>query len=108
MLSTPLVTTVLSLLYLLESANVELRPAAVYGKAARRAAAAGQTPASVIHIHSPAPLPISSRHGRSAGRCRRSPVLSSLPMAPITSTSSSSSSEPSRERLAAGMAAAER
>lgn len=54
MLSAPLVTTVLSLLYLLESANVELRPAAVYGKAARRAAAAGQTPASVIHIHSPA------------------------------------------------------
>ena len=53
-LSAPLVTTILSLLYLLESANVELRPAVVYGKAARRAAAAGQTPASVIHIHSPA------------------------------------------------------
>ena len=54
MLSAPLVTTVLSVLYLLESANVELRPAAVYGKTARRAAAAGHTPASVIHIHSPA------------------------------------------------------
>jgi len=52
-LAGPLITTVLSVLYLLESANVELRPAALLGKAARRAAASGQTPASVIHIRSP-------------------------------------------------------
>ncbi len=53
MLAGPLMTTILSILYLLESANVELRPAAMYGKAAKRARAASETPASVIHIHSP-------------------------------------------------------
>lgn len=48
------ITMILAVLYLLESANVSLRPALIHGKAPKRARAAGQQPSLVIHISSPA------------------------------------------------------
>jgi len=50
------ITTILAVLYLLESANVSLRPATPHGKAAKRARATGQQPSLLIQITAPVAL----------------------------------------------------